>query len=329
MLSVNYYKEAIDLLKRLQKRFCPQDFRLTHTIQTNGTLITQKWCDFFKAYSVSLGLSCDGPQEIHDRYRVDWRRVGSFGRLQRGIALLKQNGIELHLLTTVHPATLDNPGRFIDFIFGNEFKTVMLNPVGQMAHNTKNYLQATPQLDQRYRDFLVQILERQRITNKKLRIKAFDLIINSIFFGSLVNPSYQSDNHPFWLLTVDSDGNFSTFSPQLLTAKSGDDGDFILGNLCRDSLESVARSGKFLDLWADIQAGLSLCQSECGYFSVCGGGQPCVKYSEKGTFKATETDDCRYRIKIPTDVIMDELESAVHEATPLRRWEPQPATRVS
>jgi uncharacterized protein len=70
-------------------------------IQTNGTLVNNEWVKAFKAYDVVVGVSVDGPRELHDLYRVDKRQRGSYDRVVEGIAQLKDGGVEVGLLSVI------------------------------------------------------------------------------------------------------------------------------------------------------------------------------------------------------------------------------------
>ncbi len=115
-------------------------------------------------------------------------------------------------------------------------------------------------------------------------------------------------NHPFAIVNIDHKGNFSTFDPELLSIKTEPYGDFVLGNVLHDTLESVCSTKKFQQMYADITAGIEMCQQTCQYFGVCGGGAGSNKYWENGTFRSAETNACYNRVKVVTDVVLSALE---------------------
>ena len=78
-----------------------------HTIRTNGTLLDDAWAAFFAEHGFLVGLSIDGPPEVHDTYRVDKGGKGSFARVMRRLATLQRNGVEWNALITVHAANQD------------------------------------------------------------------------------------------------------------------------------------------------------------------------------------------------------------------------------
>ena len=117
-------------------------------------------------------------------------------------------------------------------------------------------------------------------------------------------------NTPFVIVSIDYLGNFSTFDPELLSVKTELYGDFILGNVLRDSFESVCYTEKFQKIYQDMVAGINLCRDSCQYFGLCGGGAGSNKYWENGTFNSAATLACKYRTKIVTDVVLEQLENS-------------------
>ena len=100
MMGLEFFRRSVELA---QKHRLPHQ-RLVYTIQTNGTLIDHEWAEFFKENDVLVGLSIDGPREIHDAYRVDKGGKGSFDRVMAGLSVLRRHGVEWNALTTIHTA---------------------------------------------------------------------------------------------------------------------------------------------------------------------------------------------------------------------------------
>jgi uncharacterized protein len=80
-----------------------------YTMQTNGTLLDDEWCAFFKQHNFLVGISIDGPQALHDAYRVDRKGRGTFARAMEGLSLLQEHGVEYNILCTVHAANGNHP----------------------------------------------------------------------------------------------------------------------------------------------------------------------------------------------------------------------------
>jgi len=123
------------------------------------------------------------------------------------------------------------------------------------------------------------------------------------------------DNAPFRILSVDWQGNFSTWSPELLGLTHEVYGDFALGNLTRDRLDDVVLTQKFRFLHDEIEAGISACREQCEFFLLCGGGCPSNKLAEHGTFRATATAHCELTRRVVAEVVLANLELALASAT--------------
>ncbi len=89
---------------------------IQHTFQTNGLLLDDAWCAFFKEHQFLVGLSIDGPQAMHDAYRVDRNGAGSFKQVLHALSLLRKHRIDFNLLCSVHAANVDHPAAVYHFL---------------------------------------------------------------------------------------------------------------------------------------------------------------------------------------------------------------------
>jgi len=103
MMGLEFFRRSVELAGRYRQ----SGQQITYTIQTNGTLLDDGWAAFFKQHGFLVGLSIDGPRELHDAYRVDKGGKGSFDRVMRGLAALQRHGVDWNALTTVHAANQD------------------------------------------------------------------------------------------------------------------------------------------------------------------------------------------------------------------------------
>ena len=105
-----------------------------HTFQTNGLLIDDDWCVFFKTHNFLVGLSVDGPRELHDTYRVDRRGQGTFDLVMQGWRHLRRHGVEFNILCTVNAAN-ENHGRAVYRFFRDELgaKWIQFIPIVERA----------------------------------------------------------------------------------------------------------------------------------------------------------------------------------------------------
>ncbi|GMU77561.1 MAG: anaerobic sulfatase maturase [Acidimicrobiia bacterium] len=105
LMGVEFFRRALDLARE-----CAGPGKmLHHTIQTNGTLLTDEWCELLAEHRFLVGLSIDGPPGLHDVYRVDKRGAPTFDKVRRGWDLLQAHGVDTNILCTVHAANQDHP----------------------------------------------------------------------------------------------------------------------------------------------------------------------------------------------------------------------------
>ncbi len=98
LAGLEFFRKAV----ALERRYAGPGVTIQNDLQTNGTLITGEWCEFLKANGFLVGLSIDGPQELHDRCRVDSHGAPTFDAVLKAARLLKQYGVPFNTLTCVH-----------------------------------------------------------------------------------------------------------------------------------------------------------------------------------------------------------------------------------
>ncbi|APG28987.1 anaerobic sulfatase maturase [Syntrophotalea acetylenivorans] len=104
LLGVDFFCRVVEL----QRPFASLK-TITNVLQTNGTLLDDDWCRFLKQHHFMVGLSLDGPREIHDRYRRDRQGEGSFDAVMRGLKLLQKHGVEYNVMASVARETARKP----------------------------------------------------------------------------------------------------------------------------------------------------------------------------------------------------------------------------
>lgn len=110
MLPLDFFRKVIELQN------CYADGRnIANSIQTNGTLLTDEWCQFLKQNNWLVGVSIDGPKEIHDVFRKDASGRGSFDRVMAGIRLLQKHGVEWNAMAVVNNLNVKQPEEFYTF----------------------------------------------------------------------------------------------------------------------------------------------------------------------------------------------------------------------
>ncbi len=126
VMGLDFYRRAIAIAEKYRR----PGMRFLHTLQTNGTLLDDEWAAFFKEHNFLIGISLDGPRELHDVYRVDKGGQPTFDKVLRGVRLLQKHGVEFNVLTTVNRVNADYPLEVYRFL-RDEVKTdwIQLIPV--------------------------------------------------------------------------------------------------------------------------------------------------------------------------------------------------------
>ena len=104
LMGLDFFRRAVRHVEKYRK----PGQTVAHTIQTNGTRIDDEMAAFFKDNNFLVGLSVDGPRELHDAYRVDKGGAGTFDRVMHGWELLVKHGVDFNILCTVHAANADH-----------------------------------------------------------------------------------------------------------------------------------------------------------------------------------------------------------------------------
>lgn len=124
MRSIDFYKKAL----ALQKKYA-RGRHIDNVIQTNGTMLTDEWCEFFAQNNWLVGISIDGPQEYHDHYRLTTTGNPSWQKVMHGIELLKNHHVEWNAMAVVNAYNADHPLEFYHFFKDNGCQYLQFTPI--------------------------------------------------------------------------------------------------------------------------------------------------------------------------------------------------------
>lgn len=105
LAGIGFYEKALEF----QKRHCPEGVRIINGIQTNATLIDDEWCSFFARRNFFVGVSIDGNESFHDRFRLSKEGKESFSKTLRGYSLLRKHGVSTEILAVVNSENVKHP----------------------------------------------------------------------------------------------------------------------------------------------------------------------------------------------------------------------------
>jgi len=131
LLGLDFFRRVVEL----QMPFA-QDKTIQNSLQTNGTLLTDEWCEFLKKYNFLVGLSLDGPQDIHNRYRIDPGGKPTFDSVMRGLKLLQKHGVEYNVMACVARETAKRPLDVYHFFKDQGVKFIQFTPIVERMPDT-------------------------------------------------------------------------------------------------------------------------------------------------------------------------------------------------
>lgn len=133
LMGLDFFRRSVELQKKYQK----PGTQIQNTFQTNGILLDDQWCEFFRENKFLIGLSLDGPQELHDFYRKDKGGHGTFEKVMRALRLLHKHNAEFNILCTVNSKNGSYPLKVYKF-FRDEVKAqyIQFIPVVERANET-------------------------------------------------------------------------------------------------------------------------------------------------------------------------------------------------
>jgi uncharacterized protein len=160
LMGVDFFKKAIEL----QGKYARPGMRILNAFQTNGTLLDDAWGRFFREHDALVGISIDGPRELHDAYRLDKGGGPTFDRVMRGLEILKKHGVEFNILACVHAANAGHPLEVYRF-FQDELGAAFIQFIPIVERNNLAGSQPGEQVTERsvtaraYGDFLSAIFD--------------------------------------------------------------------------------------------------------------------------------------------------------------------------
>lgn len=118
LMGLDFYRKAMEL----QRKYHKQGQKINNSFQTNAVLLDEDWCQFFTKYNFLIGVSLDGPQDLHNTYRVDKGGGPTFERVMHGVRLLQKYNVEFNILACVNSCTAQHPLEVYRF-FRDDVKT--------------------------------------------------------------------------------------------------------------------------------------------------------------------------------------------------------------
>lgn len=253
LAGINFFEKAM----YYQKQWIGYGKKIKNSIQTNATLIDDKWTSFFRENNFLVGVSLDGPSHVHNIMRTDGKK-GSFDAVMRGISSLEKAKIFSGIICCVSTANYLYPQEMLDFFIAQNIKSIKFLRVKGLDKKGNPYPGSiTPN---QYVDFLLGTFRRWlEIDNPKIEIRNIKSIIDILMGGNFRECVYMGACYNY--VTVYSDG--SIYACDALGQRNF---------LCFGNIKSrVAKNQNFSKFIKFVETQKKLCMP-CKWFNVCRGG---------------------------------------------------------
>ncbi len=177
LMGLDFFRHAMSLVKK----YARPEMTFEHTIQTNGTLLNDAWCEFLRENNFLVGLSMDGPRELHDAYRVDKHDRPTFDKVMKAARLMKRHSVEFNILCTVHAGNVERPLRVYRF-FRDQLKARFIQFIPIVERVTPDLLDAANEGwgDRKHaRPFYSQ--QGELVTERSVKPEQWGRFLNTIF----------------------------------------------------------------------------------------------------------------------------------------------------
>lgn len=273
LMGLDFFKQAVGYQKKHRK----PGMHIFNALQTNAVTLDDNWCAFFKENDFLIGVSLDGPKDLHDAYRVDKGGAPTFDRVMNGIRLLQKHGVQFNILTTVHAANAEHPLEIYRF-HRDEVKTQFMqfipiverdNATGYQEGNTVTERSVTAE---QYGRFLTTIFDEWvRRDVGRMYVQIFDVALAA-----------WTGNNPGLCIFEETCGT------ALAMEHNGDvfscdhyvEPDYKLGNIVDIPLSDIVVSDKQRDFGLAKRDTLPQYCRACEVRFVCNGGCPKNRFIE-------------------------------------------------
>ncbi len=178
LMGLDFFERSIKFVEQFRR----PDQQVSYTIQTNGTKLNDAWCAFFKEHKFLVGLSIDGPAELHDAYRVDKGGAGTFDDVMRGWEVLNRHGVDVNILCSVHAINAEFPLEVYRF-FRDELRTAFIQFIPIIERVTEEMLPvANRGWGERGSDPRpLYLLEGNQVTERSVSAEQWGRFLNAVF----------------------------------------------------------------------------------------------------------------------------------------------------
>ncbi|WP_341793722.1 radical SAM protein [Rickettsia endosymbiont of Ceutorhynchus obstrictus] len=307
VVGKTFYENTLEIINKYK----PKNLVVNNVIQTNGVLINENWAQFFIKNNFKVGISLDGPKSLHDANRKNWNNNGSFDKTLRGFKLLKEYGLTAGILTVITSLHLEYAKELIDFYIENGIEDVGFNIEEIENTNTSSSLGTLDNLNtDKYTVFMKEIFDLSMKYSDRIRIRELSDALN-ILYSRKKDSSYCAvslEAQDLGILTIQKNGDITTYCPEFAGMKSKEYNNFIIGNvLALDKLSDIVINPNYIKIKSEYDKRKQNCKNSCEYYSICGSSYLSNVFSETKTLTATKNLACILQKQKLFDLVLEKL----------------------
>ncbi len=261
LMGLDFYKRAVEL----QKKYGAAGQKVGNSLQTNAILLNDDWCRFLHDNNFLVGISADGPEELHDYYRLDHAGSGTFDKVNRAIEKCKEYKVEFNTLTLLNDRNTGHPDELFDFFIAHGIRYLQFIPCVELDQATGKVtdFSVTPQ---QLGQFWCRMFDRwYDYGSTNLSIRDFDSILAFYLTGKHTICTFDRQCSQYIVIEHTGDAFCCDFFVEPR---------WRLGNIFETPIQELAAGGKKR---AFARAKQNLCNKclVCRYLAICRGG--CMK----------------------------------------------------
>ncbi len=261
IMGLDFYRQAVEL----QKKYALSGQAVSNAFQTNAVMLDENWCRFFREYNFLLGISLDGPKEIHDYYRRDYAGCGTYDRVINAIEMCRANRVQFNILVLLNDRNIKEPDTLFDFLVANKFQYWQFIPCVE-KDPAGNKIADYAVSGEDYGRFVCRIFERWKTWGpEKISIRLFDSLMNYVISGKTTECTFNRNCNDYIVIEHNADVFCCDFFV---------DEESRLGNIMQTNIQELFNSTVKKEFSARKKNLCNQCLI-CRYCSLCMGG--CLK----------------------------------------------------
>jgi uncharacterized protein len=262
LAGLDFYRDAV----KYQELFSVSGQIVKNNFQTNCILINEEWAKFLARYNFLVGVSFDGPPNLHNFYRQNHEGRDTYKHVLKGIDFLQRYSVDFNILVLLNNLNIRNPKKLYRFLLKQGFRFIQFIPCVERNKNTGEItnFSITPE---QYGQFLCEIFDEWTINEvPQVYIRDFDEILISYVTGNTPSCVFSKECGSYVVIEYNGDVYPCDFFVEPY---------WYLGNIADEQIETMVKGKKFSEFKSKKRKLMNKC-CDCNWFNLCNGG--CLKH---------------------------------------------------